>query len=552
MLPVSTENEAISVSGTPSDNFTTFFKERDKSKKDLYTTVVNYGFLTMIVGAMFIIVATVMLNSDGLAVRLPGSLIAVCGGVCLSAGLCVASTVPAAEFDIDEELNARDYLRVGMSLFIGLIGTVGGGLFSLYFPYFPSVPLLLAGVWCTLHEVTRGFDGGWPLTLKFASIFFFVNISALHVFLFFTWFPSFVVASPNTMFLNTAVFILSWREEYNKVWTALAALVFLAMLCTLWYIRTLVVPIGGEKKKGWKTSVLYATAYQCLFFNGATYILNGLVLPSLTTGIPADIVWSYIFNIVLSLIPPLLLLVLGPSKVFSLMARYFEYDIVKLQEGGAKLAFLVSHASSATKTGANVDVWWVIRANQDKTLKRPETDNCIDRSLWMRGELQPKTTSATTPSWVKITMSCNKNPHWKAWYEKDELKDFRDIPGMRAYEAEEALHDQDSLDQIFAAWIVHNFGPKQKAVLETHHDMLPYLKSKSSKQDSDIVVQPFDQKSSLKDWAKAVFNGNIQLCDGSERGVLIELPLTAKMGEKEMEKWAKDNDNFSESARSCT
>lgn len=126
--------------------------------------------------------------------------------------------------------------------------------------------------------------------------------------------------------------------------------------------------------------------------------------------------------------PPLLLLVVGPRRSFSLVARRFEFDICRLQQDGSLMAELAARSSVTSSASKHR---WVFRRARSAALASaraaalksdPAKRDYIDRSFWVLGELvsAPEPATPVSPGAAElralVRMAEDQDHTWRARY----------------------------------------------------------------------------------------------------------------------------------------
>jgi hypothetical protein len=133
-----------------------FFGEREADKTKLYTRVVWIGLMICGIGVALGVSGLVVWYSSephtaGYAL---GATMAVAGTLGFSTGVSLISTVPTAEFDIDERRKQRPKLWGGLQFTMGSICVGVSVVFCTFFPYVTAVPSLIAACLIMLHGVS--------------------------------------------------------------------------------------------------------------------------------------------------------------------------------------------------------------------------------------------------------------------------------------------------------------------------------------------------------------------------------------------------------------
>jgi hypothetical protein len=108
------------------------------------------------------------------------------------------------------------------------------------------------------------------------------------------------------------------------------------------------------------------------------------------------VIWFFIA--LLDVIPIIVVSVLGDKFCFSLLARFFEYNVIRQQKDGAFMAALISkcqvHPLHISSKDANEKVLWIYRNNKEecailqKFLESNDYTNEIDRKFWIKAVIE--------------------------------------------------------------------------------------------------------------------------------------------------------------------
>ena len=389
------------LSPTPStQSFNDFFTARDEVKRGLYRRVVFISLMVVFLSGFLAVVGLVFIDRAQFF-----HVLQLLGWLLVSAGICVASTVPVDELDLDEELGRRICLRRTVCLFLGIAFFFFGLLVTTLEPYVMGVPVFLLSATLLLHNeegrVTRGRAGRCagialvapfraPLTLKMALVLIVGIAVDCHFFLLMAWRPqSFSDNAVAQSFFATFAASLAAHAWASQLLLTLGGLVMLALALGaivnwLRFSRHAQLRWGAwalPAHPGWCTTAFYVTLY--IFM--ATQVVLFCTLLAWTVVVGEKVTPTLPGGATLLLLPMVVTQVVGRRRIFTLLARWFEFDLSRQQRDGALLASLVS---SSTVLDRSNNVRWIQRRTQVHHLAPLYHEkDFVDRSLWMRGDI---------------------------------------------------------------------------------------------------------------------------------------------------------------------
>lgn len=210
-----------------------------------------------------------------------------------------------------------------------------------------------------------------------------------------------------------------------------------------------------------------------------------------------------------TVIPPIVVYFLGPEYCFSLVARQFEYNTIRLQKDGSLMAVLVS-TTQAVDTESLVR--WLKR-KKDDTNAKPSPENCVVRKYWIHGKIQPRdtTTTTTTSDAADLvdehSVSCGNvitELVIKYYYDTDKDENFvgrytDDKMELLQLSNDALVSNRNQMDEYnkkedYYSWCKNNFN--EEDILEFDIECFSYV-SVTAK-----VISTLYTEDSLLDWAK--------------------------------------------------
>lgn len=453
MITFKTSHSSILPSPKDSDDivrkYEGFFKKRDEDKVSLYKKVTFCGWCASAIGAVFIIVGIALeyLTAYRSTPYFIGTIIVPIASFISVFGICIISTIPTDEFDIDSklEVNPRNFRII--SIIYGTFVVFIGIFFTNTVPYVTGIVFILIGLSAIFHRLevlfVRNLIHPIFLDWKFSSKMFAAGLLAFPPIACFY----FSMAFDPVYFTASQLFVPNNGREYYKYLESIQPIsiliylplalnyVFCMLFCIKKYYDLYNIHRGFhnqtaeldedtyERKngiKGWRTSTVYYTLYAWMY--GICFQLFLLPIISWITPylvVDKEHIVPYISVSITISIPILLMLMIGPKKWFSLLARYFEYDIKLLQKDGAFMASLVK---SCEVLDLNGKVYWIHRhcAGDDKIFSVRQ--NCVDRNMWMKGVLVERPNESNGYQLiVEVLQEDDCDLTWQALYEGDTL-----------------------------------------------------------------------------------------------------------------------------------
>ena len=419
--------------------FDKYFERREKEKKQLYSRVIFRCFVAMALSAVILFTA----NSQWSGTNNSGSenvliVFGFLGSLSLSLAICVSSTVPVEEFDVDAQLGENPYLHDGLCAVLGLIASVVG-LFGITFsPYFPSIPLFISGLWLTpwypqslrvREECRKEEDRGeerkkdpldstpfsgisaavHSVTVKISWVLTSFGLALTHYFFVGAWSPQ---AYPQSVLIpglwrELSSSIQAHQQVYRIIFSCGGVVTLLLVLASYAYLFSFFIEcdmpcfrkmhltraeaillVKQRQVPGFKTKVFFVSLYALMLALGLSSFCAGLA--SYLSGTASTLTMFYYTGTSAALFMPLILtLLIGRRYIFTLLARYFEYDLKRQQDDGALMAFLASQSEALDHKSK---VRWVKRRTDAKpgAMHFALGSDFIDRTYWMRGMMLNK------------------------------------------------------------------------------------------------------------------------------------------------------------------
>ena len=404
-------------------SFATFFAARDHEKTAVYGGVSKIGWSLMVIGFVLGIAglglwAALPIDSP---LFVPGVVMTCVGATVTSTGVCLFSSVPTDELNIDTFLDKAPRLRLAAQIGFGTVAFGCGASSLTIFPYFMSVPFFPIGLWLVQHGSV--LEAAVPALRSPIS----TKVSCLSTFAFsFTAIFYFVLGvRPELHALNLALpglwsdwaAMLNRSRSVSRPLFVIAALIFAAggAFSAYTWMRLAAQAAAGHTRKGWRTKVFYTTLYCWMLSYGFEQMLVDVVAIFVADILLSAYILPSIAICVVCLIPPVVSAVIGADRSFSLVARYFEYDIRRLQKDGALMAEL---ASSSQVLDNVSNCRWVYRQKARATLSTSADLNTIRRTFWVRGVMQGSALGAAASDdvAVRVSMREDTNELWESFY----------------------------------------------------------------------------------------------------------------------------------------
>ncbi len=389
----------------PSDltaSFERFFKERSENKKELYGKITSLGYITF-AGGLIIVYTGTMLNFMYALISL--------GALFCSCGICIFSTIPTDEMNLDEIFEKRIFFRRLVSFFVGSMVLTVAAAMSVFPPYIAFL-LIFGAIWMYAEPYYRlpstdnlpsvSGDGESENTRSYwrqlVNAPFTSRLVVLGNVLFVpTWAFFLFHAAPVTLVDNS---LISGWMGYDETFRDYAAsnkdiALGYAFQGVIYLIANVISVIISHRiytshndLQGFRMKAFYSVLYCWLDAVGVAQLLFGIyesldiqLIREETIEAKNVGLWLYLIGVAL-LSPSVVVLVFGSRKCFRLMARYFEHSQQQLAADGAEMALLVS---SCEVIDTNSNTRWVRRLRQStskstdsRSKKMPIDDNVSD------------------------------------------------------------------------------------------------------------------------------------------------------------------------------
>jgi hypothetical protein len=321
--------------------FQDFYEIRSLKKEMLYRCFFYRGFMVAIFGTLL----------TALSVQYHQSIVAwswlsITGCFFRSLGVCLLVVVPVDEFDpVQKLVDEYHYMSRFITSSISIIMALIVAYICYHREHFEIIATILA-------LIPAGF-----LALLLAPKVSYMQFA-------FTYSVGFAFIAAT----NVVIGLGSYKTNhfyYNYQIAVLYGVTAILLLCFSVYDvydrkyeydgRTVDTETPGENKmehkhKGWGTFAIYRCMYLLSGVVGIANIFRGAqILESNDSSSSGSKGLLSVFVGISSLIPLILLLVIGYDKFFSLLARIFEYDMETLVNDGARMAYLLQasqHISS--------------------------------------------------------------------------------------------------------------------------------------------------------------------------------------------------------------
>ena len=450
-----------------------FNESRVAQKKNVYFNIMTRGWIIFAAGLILLVVSYIfnivfIENSGayefGIAFGLLGYFLLPFGFVCVS-------SVPTDEVDMDEVIENKEKpnRKYIISIAFSLINFVSGGVTGLFPPYLGFI-FVLNALWIIKPVLYQEKKFNFMVKMAFGSHVSLLVISSL--FLVCAVSPETIV-SKNFAGANGEAW-QQWADNINEhrltlglFFGMLASLFFIAwivsgLLCLRYFYKCsckeLVYLHESERKRGYTTTLFHIVVYAIMISLGIYNILYGTM--SIFVQITSDYYANnsyyslpYIFNGTLTLIPVLVMFKLGKVKMFSLMARKFEYDPNRLKEDGAFMAELIN----STTVVYEDDIRWFQRHEHENLLDPENNDGTyVNRMYFAKGIVKEVTSTAIL---LEIRYDDDISLDWQVQFKVDEnsmaLKQV--VTGVNLYG-----HNTGKLQLTFDEWFSKNFSDKCK------------------------------------------------------------------------------------------
>jgi len=376
------------------DMYQSFITAREDEKKGIYSGVIKLGLIAIVfgcslifIGYFYILVLPAIVDmynySFGDTLYVVVITLIIIGMLCINSGIVILSTVPTNEFDIDDILFKKTWLR---NLFAS--NFINYGLITGVMPPYIGGVCFLAGIWTILpSDRLHLFNSAriHSFSLR-AAIWFLISFFGLYPATFYYAFsPDSFMSEPYILFLleKQGGYLVD-EPEYFSV-----AAIFMS---TVFLISQILFAVHLYRNIGMKTptTLLYDSIYTWIFAVGLGLIIFALFIisrsiddPSLPFSRKYEMV-SFLVNGFSLTVPVIIVTVLTRERVYCIMARRFELDPDRLKKDGAFMAELVS-----CKTAELGSSWWIKRDALGRSFSAEDTrfDSSNARRFWVKGEI---------------------------------------------------------------------------------------------------------------------------------------------------------------------
>ncbi len=443
---------------------------RVAQKKNVYYNIMTRGWIIFATGLIFLVISWLLTFifiqnrgafEFGIVFGMSGYFLFPFGFVCIS-------SVPTDEVDMDEiienkEKPSRKYV---ISIIFSVINFANGIITGLFPPYLGFI-FVLNALWIIkpvlYHEEKFNFmikmAFGWQVALLVMSSLLLVSI-----------------VSPETIVYDNFANANgpAWQQWIDNIhehrlimglyYGMLSFLFFIGwivsgLLCLRFFYKCnwkelkLVHIHESERKKGYTTTLFHIVLYAHMICVGIFLLLYGVL--SIFVQIASDYMTNYsyyylpfIFYGTVSLIPVLVMFKLGKAKMFSLMARKFEYDSNRLMEDGAFMAELIN----STTVVYQDEIRWFQRLQDENLLETGDTDGTyVNRMYYAKGIVKEVT---STDVLLEIRYDDDISLDWQVQFKFDEKSMTLEqvVTNVNLYEHTGKLH------LTFNEWFNRNFS----------------------------------------------------------------------------------------------
>jgi len=316
--------------------------------------------------------------------------------------------------------------------------------------------------------------------------------------------------------LTIAMLDLDTYQQLMTVYTLIAAI--------LWFLISFLILLVGmndflkgkyqllfsnlvlndEDKDNWGAKSTYNFVYILFFIFMAVMFVRAIGY--VIDGDKTVAVYWFLAGIA-DILPIIAIGILGHKKCFTLLARYYEYNISTLQKDGACLAMLVSKSVHVHDSDTDTKVVWVYRKQDNKRfINNNEVSGFVpvNRRYWMRGD--PFKLDDIDSK--EVTVSRDKN--------KDQ-----EIVTIKEYEGILIRYESDINTKLVYYFEGNKLVTTERAEIKSNTD----------------TVEKFDQ------WRDSNFHPNqvVKSVDGSYVVVRREKNEKAVTSSDELIRWANDN-----------
>lgn len=466
--------------------FEKFLLRRNKEKESLYFTVFLTGFLVLVAGATI----------NGISAIYPEDSIeygveSILGSFGRVFGFCMISVIPVSEFDLIEKMvDPRNYyLRfvIVLALLVFTIATCASNSNSQFFSGVATIAVI-ASILMIISFKRK-------ITYRLFQFIFNFGISIFGIAICFLQLDTYYKVNDIFAFYSALIWLLfafvakmigvnDWRCKRFE------------FSCNFSFSpdeSDIYRKIDLEEHWGGKSvySIIYAMFFLqmiVLFLRAIGYALRG-----------KDVVALYWFLAgVADIVPMTAVLVFGEKRCFSLLARYYEYDIERLQKDGACLSQLVSNSISSQSSGDRI--FWIFRKEKSKkydqlmsSIFKDKKHKPIDKAFWMKGtpyqlpdEKQKEDIEGKVVEYegIKVSYADDVGTYYCfQGYIDDKNKHSSKLTGH------ELIYDKENVidaDTVFKEWVNSNFNlnnliessPKQGYVVIRRQKEIVKSKSK--------------------------------------------------------------------------
>jgi hypothetical protein len=489
--------------------YNNFNKLRMDEKKNIYYNVMTRGSIILTIGLVSLVVSWILTFIFiqvsgafvfGIILGIPGFFLCTCGIVCIS-------SVPTDEVDMDEiiENEHKPWRKYVISIIFFLINLVTGIITGLFPPYLGFI-FVLNALWIIKSVLYQEEKFNFMVKMAFGFQIALLVLSSMFLV---------CAVSPETMVHDNFAGVngdawQQWIENSHNhrlllgLYYGILALLFFTgwfvsgFLCIRYFYKynsnkELLYIDESEKKKGYKTKLFHIIVYVHLVCAGIQQSLFGVF--SIFVKITSDYMTSYryyylpyIFNGILCLIPMLYMFKVGRVRMFSMMARKFEYDYDRLKKDGAFMAELI-HSTTVVFQG---DIRWYQRPKEDKVYETEKNDGSntyVNREFFVKGIVTEVT---ATDVLLEVSYKDDISLDWQVKFEADDssMTFKQTVTYVNLYK-----HNTGKLQITFDEWFSKNFNDCKFQICNVDKQMgIVTIREK-------IFEESLPTKEYLLDWA---------------------------------------------------
>ena len=477
-----------SVGSSVQERFEKFFQEREGEKRALYVRVVRTGILMFTIGIFGGIVWQAVQNFADVNAHSGLIILTVVffftSAMFAATGLGFFTIVPTDEIDLDKEISLNPWIGHFLTVFVVVILVLFGGIFCRFPPYTGFLSFF-AAIYVLMIYIEPEWTWNLPLSTR---ILFACNVA------FFCYWSNYSLYAIAPEFVAQNCINIGSQCKDSAVVTrmhliqehATIARPYWAFISLLYLIfHALSVRYSYKcwikNKEGWRTRSFYGLLYCAVTVSG----INLCLIDTAKLSFPGQLYDNGISLVPINLIVGIAILIpisgiifIGPSRAFTLLARYYEFNVERMQLDGA---FMAELAAASDVIDKKTMTRWVSRSSPEWTFDLSE-EIYINRRFWLKGEMSQ---IESFPHEIKMKLAVdidyNLSRKWQARYDK-ELCTFVDYADKNDKDMKTKNNDQ---------FLEMNFSDNPNATIKGKH---VYLDEK--------ITMSENNRHSLLDWAR--------------------------------------------------